>query len=97
MTGCIQCGVCCKKYGMRLEASPLDIAKWRQDGRTDILRHVGICTENGEISHGNLWVGDDGERLKECPFLTCENEKFFCGIQDVKPEVCTFHYCEKYY
>ena len=97
MSGCTQCGVCCKKYGMRLEATPLDIAKWQQGERNDILRHVGIRTEHGEVSHGDLWVGEDGERLKECPFLYCENEKYFCGIQDVKPEVCTAHFCEKYY
>jgi Fe-S-cluster containining protein len=97
MSGCIQCGVCCKKYGMRLEASPLDIAKWRQGDRDDILRHVGIRRENGEISGGDLWVDDDGKRLTECPFLKNKNEKYYCGIQGVKPEVCTWYFCIKYY
>ena len=97
MAGCTQCGVCCRRYGMRLEASPLDIAKWRQGERQDILRHVGVQRENGNVTGGILWVDADGERLKECPFLTCENEKYYCAIQDVKPEVCTWYFCEKYY
>lgn len=97
MTGCTQCGTCCKKYGWRLEASPLDIARWTFNGNTDILAHVGVTyDERGEVSGGVLWVNSDGTRTKECPFLTCVEGKYFCGIQELKPEVCTAHFCEKY-
>lgn len=96
MSGCIQCGSCCIKYGMRLEASPLDIARWTFENRDDILRHVLIQYEGGEVSGGQLWVDEAGKRLQSCPFLKCENEKYYCGIHESEPEVCSGHYCQKY-
>ena len=61
------------------------------------MRHVGIIEEKGEIAYGLLWVDEAGKRLESCPFLRCEAGKYFCSIQDIKPEVCTYHFCEKYY
>ncbi|MCD1294159.1 zinc/iron-chelating domain-containing protein [Methanocella sp. CWC-04] len=99
MSGCTQCGTCCLKYGMRLEASGQDIAKWMFDGREDILRHVLIrYDEKGEVSEGILWVDENGNKVASCPFLrSTEDKRYFCGIQDAKPEVCSWHFCEKYY
>lgn len=98
MSGCVQCGLCCKKYGMRLEASALDIARWRLDKRDDILAHVGIDFVDGEVSGGRLWVDEAGNRVKQCPFLELRaDNKYYCGIHESKPEVCTWHYCEKYF
>lgn len=96
MTGCTRCGTCCKKYGMRLDASPLDIARWRMGDRQDILKHVGIEYENGSVSGGRLWVDGEGNRVKECPFLEQRGEKYYCSIHDAEPEVCAWHYCDKY-
>lgn len=96
MSGCTQCGACCRKYGMRLEASPLDIARWRQDNRTKILERVGIELSNGEVTGGKLWVDRAGKRAKECPFLELRGDKYYCGVHDSKPEACVGHYCEKY-
>ncbi len=97
MAGCTQCGSCCKKYGMRLEASPLDIARWCLDDRKDILAHVGIEYCNGDVAGGRLWVDAEGKGVKECPYLELRGEKYFCGIHDSKPEVCVWHYCDKYF
>ncbi len=97
MAGCTQCGECCRKYGMRLEATPLDIACWTLDRREDILSRVGLERESGEVTGGALWVGTDGRPSKECPFLELrEDGKYYCGIQETKPEVCTTHWCNKY-
>ncbi len=97
MAGCTQCGECCKKHGMRLEATPLDIARWTFDGRVDILSRVGIEREGGEVSGGALWVGPDGRRVSECPFIELRADgKYYCGIQETKPEACTAHWCPKY-
>ncbi|WP_174591086.1 YkgJ family cysteine cluster protein [Methanocella conradii] len=96
MSGCIQCGYCCKKYGMRLEATPLDIARWRLEKREDILVHVDIEIKNEEVKGGRLWVDREGKNEKECPFLVLKDDKYYCGIQDTKPEVCTWYYCDKY-
>ncbi len=82
---------------MRLEASPLDIARWRLEGRDDILAHVGIEYRGSEVAGGQLWVDSQGKRLKECPFLELRDDgKYYCGIHDSKPEVCVWHYCAKY-
>jgi Fe-S-cluster containining protein len=97
MSGCVQCGKCCMKYGMRLEASPLDIARWNFDGRDDILRHVGLEYDaKGEIEGGVLWVNEDGSRADACPFLTEKAGLYYCSIQEIKPEVCTYHFCARY-
>ena len=81
---------------MRLEASQLDIARWRMDGRQDILCHVGIEYENGTVSGGKLWVDEKGEKVIECPFLGEDNGKYYCRIHDAEPEVCASHYCSNY-
>jgi Fe-S-cluster containining protein len=97
MPGCTQCGECCKKYGMRLEATPLDIARWTTDGRQDILSRVGIMRDDTGISGGVLWIEKDGRRVSVCPFLELrEDGKYYCGIQETKPEACTAHWCKKY-
>jgi hypothetical protein len=97
MVGCTLCGECCRKYGMRLEATPLDIARWTFDGRQDILSRVGIERERGEVTGGVLWIGPDGRNVSECPFLELRaDRKYYCGIQETKPEVCTMHWCKKY-
>ncbi len=86
-----------RSYGMRLEATPLDIARWTYDGRQDILSRVGIEREGTEILGGTLWVGPDGRRVAECPFIELRADgKYYCGIQDTKPEACTAHWCKKY-
>ena len=83
---------------MSLEASQLDIARWKLDGRDDILVHVGIDLEkNGEITGGKLWVNPDGSRVSRCPFTYELEGKFYCGIHEAKPEVCATHFCIKYY
>ena len=97
MAGCTQCGECCKKHGMRLEATTLDIARWTFDGRQDILARVGIEREGAEVSGGVLWVCPDGRRASVCPFLELRTDgKYYCGIQDTKPEACTAHWCKNY-
>jgi len=98
MSGCTMCGACCRKYGMRLEASQLDIARWRLDGREDILACVGVeFGGSGEVAGGKLWVNPDGSRVSECPFTYELDGKCYCGIHDAKPEVCATHFCIKYY
>jgi Fe-S-cluster containining protein len=96
MGGCIQCGTCCKRYGMKLEATALDIARWRLEKRDDILAHVKIEFRGEEAIGGRLWIDKDGNAAKECPFLALRDDKYYCEIQDTKPEVCTWYYCERY-
>ena len=97
MAGCTQCGECCKKYGMRLEATTLDIARWTFQDRQDILARVGIERQDTEVTGGRLWVDPEGRRASVCPFLERRADgKYYCGIQETKPEACTAHWCRNY-
>ena len=83
---------------MRLEATPLDLVRWALDGRQDILSRVGVdYDEKGEITGGRLWINLDGSPAAECPFMYEKEGKYYCGIHEIKPEVCVAHICIKYY
>lgn len=97
MAGCTQCGECCKKYGTRLEATTLDIARWIFYERQDILVRVCLEREDTGVSGGILWVDLDGRRASICPFLELRADgKHYCGIQEIKPEACKAHWCKNY-
>ena len=79
--GCRTCGVCCDLYGHTLRASATDLARWRRDGRADLLNWVGPERE--------LWWDADGDaRLDRCPFFEWRGAGGFCGIHGHRPEEC---------
>lgn len=80
--GCLACGVCCEYYAGTLEASAEDLARWRTQGREDLLARVG--------AEGEIWVEPaTGVRLEACPFLERSGpERAVCGIHATKPRVC---------
>lgn len=81
-TGCRACGICCDFYGHALWATAEDLARWREEGRADLLGRVG---ERGEI-----WLDPaTGERLGDCPFLQRTGpEAARCRIHHTKPALC---------
>lgn len=101
---CLQCGKCCEKWGWDQKGIVADLVPWIQDGRTDILAHVGIRFRNGrrttgrnlsladlpEISQIYYWVSPAGAKLYHCPFYEKRDDgKVYCKIHTVKPAVCT--------
>jgi Fe-S-cluster containining protein len=79
---CRGCGVCCDLYGHTLRASPADLARWRRQGRGDLLRRVGPGNE--------LWWAEDGaSRLDHCPFFAWQGtEHGSCAVHATKPAEC---------
>lgn len=72
--GCKVCGVCCELYGPTVKASGEDIARWRREGRDDII----------------AWLSTDGDNRPDgCPFLASgDSGKRFCSVQATKPQMC---------
>ena len=84
-TKCQRCGKCCLANCLSF-ATEEDLARWRQQGREDILHVI-------ENTHA-VWAGDhlisneDGHYLHGCPFLNWEGDHYACAIYETRPSVC---------
>ncbi len=82
-TPCLRCGTCCMA-DMIGDADAEDLARWKREGRDDILR----------VHRDALWVGDHflsattGMTIHDCPFLDFREGFFFCTIYETRPRVC---------
>jgi Fe-S-cluster containining protein len=100
---CLQCGVCCEKWGWDQKGIPADLVPWIEGRRDDILQHVSIRFRNGRRSTGAglsladlpqvewiyYWVSPANTKLTYCPFYDKRDDgKVYCGIHTVKPAVC---------
>ena len=81
-TECRGCGMCCEACGDTLAAEGSDLARWRREGREDLLCRVG--------EGGALWIDPEtGEDLDHCPFLVrTAPDEARCSIHDTKPDMC---------
>lgn len=81
-SGCRACGACCEHFGGHLQASRSDLARWRAQGRVDLLGRVNRL--------GWLWVDPEtGRPERRCPFLVrTAPESARCAIHDTKPDMC---------
>jgi Fe-S-cluster containining protein len=101
---CLQCGKCCEKWGWDQKGIADDLIPWITNGRTDILRHVGIRFSDGTRGTGrdlslkdlpliariDYWVTPEGKKLRSCPFFFRAGDgKVYCRIHGAKPKVCT--------
>lgn len=79
---CVGCGSCCEEFGGVLAAEEADLARWRREGRDDLLARVG--------EGGALWVAPDtGEELDRCPFFErLGSDAGRCAIHETKPDMC---------
>lgn len=74
---CTQCGRCCKNadFMERIGISEPDLARWRREGRADIIAKVNIYSG---------WT-EEGP----CPFLVPASAgRFSCGIYETRPLTC---------
>jgi len=88
---CRQCGQCCRVLEYHQEATAEDVARWRELGRNDILKWVGIFKKDGRISGYRIWVIPGTRRIADqCPFLEkiASENRWICRIHDVKPTIC---------
>ncbi|MEW6489483.1 MAG: YkgJ family cysteine cluster protein [Thermodesulfobacteriota bacterium] len=79
---CRACGMCCEEFGDTLAAEEADLARWRAEGRRDLLARVG--------EGGALWIDPEtGRALDHCPFLARTGAgASLCSIHETKPAMC---------
>lgn len=84
---CRGCGICCDLYGTTLSANGDDLARWRHEGRDDLLVRVG--------EEGRLWAqpdgpdGSGGSWADACPYIVrTGSDTAHCGIHETKPAIC---------
>jgi Fe-S-cluster containining protein len=88
---CRQCGRCCRTLEYRHEATPEDIARWREMRRSDILEWVGVFTGVDGHPAYRLWtIPGTARPAAQCPFLhkAPSRSRWACRIHDLKPAVC---------
>lgn len=89
---CKQCGRCCLDLdGFSTSAYPEDVARWRAEGREDILEWVDIFYYCGQEGGYDIWISPvTGEGVPRCPWLRKypKTEKYYCRIHDTKPKHC---------
>ena len=88
---CLQCGQCCRFLDYHQELTHEDYLMWRNLGRTDIIKRVGLLRNAGEIVAYRMWIDPVTRKLSgECPWLKNDSEKnrYTCQIHDVRPKIC---------
>ncbi len=90
---CRRCGHCCRTLvdAYRGCVSDADLARWRREGRSDLLARV----ETLDLGRGNLlhlaWVDPaTREEVDACPWLLVDpaSNQVRCSINAVKPDHC---------
>jgi len=82
---CNRCGTCCLAHLFAYVTAD-DEARWRREGRADILEVVDAAA--------TFWAGDrivsriDGQSAAACPFLIRHDDHCACAIYDTRPQVC---------
>ena len=69
---CVQCGSCCFMYGCMVPASDDDLARWKEQGRDDILEKAKVVTDpkTGRIIAAELWFNPHtGREYVYCPWI----------------------------
>jgi len=79
---CKRCGDCCRIHWGSFGATYDDIFRWRNEGRTDILKHLGTNIDDSNGEHPFI--------SNSCPFLRKNEEQnvYYCAINDTKPFHC---------
>jgi Fe-S-cluster containining protein len=85
---CTRCGKCClnDSYMSTLSIDRTDVARWRKQGRADILQYVWSITP----AVHDAWVKPDGSECTRCPFVRKDAgaATYKCRIYDMRPQVC---------
>jgi Fe-S-cluster containining protein len=94
---CRQCGRCCMGYGGMLTATHDDVKRWREEGRSDILRTAKMVWKGGNLEYAELWFDPTtGKELFNCPWLKREGDKASCSIHETRPQVCRSYFCKRH-
>ncbi len=78
---CQQCAGCCKN--LRVTVTYSDIARWKREGRWDILQRVAFVEDRS--GRMDFCLDETATQNAQCPFLSADNR---CRIHSTKPQVC---------
>lgn len=80
---CQRCGWCCRNVVINI--SHLDITRWFNQGRNDILREISFINNYPHKNTGGFYVAKTTFNPKQpCPFLKGN----VCTIHGTKPKAC---------
>jgi len=100
---CLQCGLCCRVFGVGISPTPENLYSWVAERRLEILRHFSACRtdgtwvpcteldalEIGGIARVEMRDPETGGYPAVCPFLRrVGKSRYACAIQAEKPEMC---------
>lgn len=94
MPTCVCCGNCCRALHV-MTVAPSDVARWKSQGREDILRRVGETPGPAGTVY-EVWLsprsdegGSGGGHDGQCPWLRrTPGGQGICAIHDTKPDLC---------
>jgi len=92
---CMQCGKCCFNYGTCIAATNNDIARWKRQGRRDILEKARLITDpTGKIIAAECWFDPHtGKEYACCPWIKRKGDRVCCMIHETKPQYCVDYMC----
>ena len=82
---CQRCGKCCLT-NLIAYVTEEDWARWRREGRQDIL-HI-LANQNAVWAGDHLMSATTGRYIHGCPFLEWEKDCYRCTIYETRPRVC---------
>lgn len=82
---CLRCGRCCLA-NFAAYVTDLDIARWKEQEREDILNI--LKREHGQWEGGRLVSAKTGGVLQGCPFYFFDGHDFSCAIHETRPMTC---------
>jgi len=88
---CRLCGHCCRDLDYHKEVTQADVARWKSQGRDDILKWVGSTKGKDQEPVYQIWLEPGSNQFAEvCPFLKRgpANDQWVCAIQETKPRIC---------
>ncbi len=82
---CKRCGNCCNT-NLAAYIHDDDLERWKNEGRTDILK---VLDKEAVVWEGDHLVSsNNGTYIQGCPFLSWDGAVFFCDIYETRPMVC---------
>jgi len=93
---CLQCGLCCRVFGVGISPTPENLYSWVAERRLEILRHFSACRtdgtwvpcteldalEIGGIARVEMRDPETGGYPAVCPFLRrVGKSRYACAIQ----------------
>ena len=90
---CLRCGECCKAIGNADVVGPIDVKRWMDEKRHDILKWLDLIPSAnpnaGQFGYLQDWIHPTtGAVYESCPFLHKKKDMIYCRIYETRPIIC---------